>query len=64
MKHNVLKPLWLGTHFINDLERFEVLRMNQKNYLLNSEQNDKAERFRRIYQWDDFGFELIKQFNE
>jgi len=62
-KHNALEPLWLGTKFIDDIESFDVLKINNLNYLSTVERTDNSQQIERIYEWDDFGFGLT-EFND
>lgn len=59
-KNNALEPLWLGTKFIDDIESFDVLKINNINYLSTVEKNDSTQKIERLYEWDDFGFGLIE----
>ncbi|NME71087.1 CapA family protein [Flammeovirga aprica] len=59
-KDKALKPLWLGTKLVNDVESFGVLKKNEKNYLTTVETLNENEKVERIYEWDDFGFALTE----
>ena len=60
--HN-LQPLWLGTKFIYDIEKFDVKKIENFNYLITLEIDNNGNRFQGIYKWDDFGFAL-KEINQ
>lgn len=55
-----LQPLWLGTKFIHDIESFDVFQSENFNYLATIEIDKKGNRFQGIYEWDNFGFALIR----
>ncbi|WP_025740576.1 CapA family protein [Aquimarina pacifica] len=54
-----LKPLWLGTKFIDDVQNFDTYSNQDFNYLSTIEIDKKGKRYYRTYEWDDFGFGLI-----
>ncbi len=60
--HN-LQTLWLGTKFIYDIEKFDVKKIENFNYLITLEIDNNGNRFQGIYEWDDFGFAL-KEINQ
>ncbi len=57
-KNQALKPLWLGTKFIHEIESFSIINHNNLNYLATIEKTNSSENIERIYKWDDFGFAL------
>jgi hypothetical protein len=57
-KNQALKPLWLGTKFIHEIESFSIINHNNLNYLTTIEKTNSSENIERIYEWDDFGFAL------
>lgn len=59
LENNIIKPLWLGTKFINEIDKFKVINHNNLNYLSTTELINSEKKTNRIYKWDDFGFELI-----
>ncbi|KXX66909.1 hypothetical protein AVL50_29835 [Flammeovirga sp. SJP92] len=59
-KNKALKPLWLGTKFLNDVESFGILEGEHKNYLTTVEVVDEKNKVERVYEWDDFGFALTE----
>jgi len=59
-QNKALEPLWLGTKFINDIESFDIIKHNNINYLTTIESINSAEKIKRIYEWDDFGFALTE----
>ena len=62
VKDNNIKPMWLGTKFINDVEKFDVISGGGKNYLLVTE-TAESKKIKRLYRWDNFGFTLVKTIN-
>lgn len=58
-----LQPLWLGTKFIHSLASFDVLKGQDKNYLSTFEFDSANHFYKRVYEWDNFGFALKKSYN-
>ncbi len=58
-----LQPLWLGTKFIHDIISFDVLKTECKNYLSTLESDSANHFYKRVYEWDNFGFALKKSYN-
>ncbi len=59
-QNEILKPLWLGTKFINKIESFDIINYNNLNYLATVEKINSSEKAYRIYKWDEFGFALTE----
>jgi len=53
-----LQPLWLGTKFVYDIENFNIRKTENLNYLTTFETDENGQRFRGVYEWDNFGFAL------
>lgn len=59
-QNNALEPLWLGTKFIDDIESFDIVNYNNKNFLSTVELKDGKDKIERVYEWEDFGFGLTE----
>ncbi|MEN7549557.1 CapA family protein [Rapidithrix thailandica] len=57
-QNHTLKPLWLGTKFIHDVETFDVQNVEGFNFLTTVEVDPDGKRHQRVYEWNDFGFAL------
>ena len=57
----ILKPLWMGTKFLGDLETFEIVQENGINYLQTDEKDTSHALLQRKYIWDEFGFALFNE---
>jgi hypothetical protein len=55
-----LQALWLGTKFIHDIEKFDIRKTENGNFLTTIEIDDKENRFQGTYEWDNFGFALVE----
>lgn len=55
-----LKPLWLGTKFINDIHSFDIEKSSGENCLKTTEIKRDGTLVERVYEWNDFGFALTK----
>lgn len=57
---SILYPLWLGTKFIYDVKSFNILDMGGINHLSTEEIDSSGIKHQGIYEWDEFGFALVK----
>lgn len=55
-----LQPLWLGTKFIYEINEFDIMKIDDYNYLTTIETDEENNSYQGIYKWDNFGFALKK----
>lgn len=53
-----LKAVWLGTHFLHDLNSYRTISLNSTNFLQTVEIDSLNHIYDATYEWDEFGFAL------
>ncbi len=53
-----IQVVWLGTHFLHNLQSFSIAQEENVNYLQTLEKDTLNNVKKGIYEWDEFGFAL------
>ena len=63
VENDGIQVVWLGTHFLHDLQSFRISQNEDVNYLHTIEKDTLNNLQKGTYEWDEFGFALtsIKQ---
>jgi hypothetical protein len=58
VENDGIQVVWLGTHFLYDLQSFSITQEGNMNYLQTLEKDTLNNKIKGIYEWDEFGFAL------